>query len=389
MPSANRAPIYMDYQATTPMDSRVLAAMSPYWTDAFGNPHSEGHRFGWDARAAAERARSQVADFIGADDGEIVFVSGATESCNLAIRGAAMAAAARGGRRRIITLATEHPAVLDTVRHLGRNGFEAVILPVMGDGIMDMSALKSALNDDALLVSVMLANNEIGVIQPLAEVSALCRAAGAFFHTDATQAAGRMGMDVDALGVDMLSMSAHKIYGPNGVGALYVRDRADLRLEPLLTGGSQERGLRPGTVAVPLAVGFGAACEIAGAEWRDDARRMSELTAALRARLKSAFPNLRIFGHPTRRVPGNLNVGVPGVLGERLVEAVSERVAISTGAACSTGSPEPSHVLRALGEGCEIASAGVRISMGRFTAREDADAAGDALIQALKSMTGE
>lgn len=380
---AARLPIYMDYQATTPMDPRVLEAMAPFWTRDFGNPHSEGHRYGWDARAAVEKARSQVANLIGADDGEIVFVSGATESCNLAIRG--IAAAARG-RGRILTLATEHPAVLDTVRHLGRGGFDVEILPVMEDGMADMAALERALSAETALVSAMLANNEIGVIQPLAEISAMRRAAGAALHTDATQAVGRMEVDVDELGVDLLSLSAHKIYGPNGIGALYIRDRPGLRLEPLFAGGTQERGIRPGTVAAPLAVGLGEACEIAEREWRNDARRMKDLAARLRARLVAEFPSLRLFGDAERRVPGNLNVGVPGVLAERLVEAVSDTVAISTGAACSTGSPEPSHVIKALGVGCEAAATGVRISLGRFTTLEEADKAGDALIGALKGM---
>lgn len=382
---AARLPIYLDYQATTPLDARVFKAMKPYWMGSFGNPHSEGHRYGWDARAAVERARSQVANLIGADDGEIVFVSGATESCNLAIRGIAVAS---GGRGRILTLATEHPAVLDTVRHLGRGGFDVEILPVLEDGIVDMAALERALSVPTALVSAMLANNEIGVVQPLAEISEMCRAVGAIVHTDATQAVGRVAVDVDELGVDLLSFSAHKIYGPNGIGALYVRDRPDLRLEPIFAGGTQERGIRPGTVAAPLVVGFGEACEIAEREWREDARRMKELTARLYAKLVAEFPNLRLFGDAERRVPGNLNAGVPGVLAERLVEAVSDTLAISTGAACSTGSPEPSHVIKALGVGCETAATGVRISLGRFTTLEEADKAGDALIGALKAITG-
>ena len=380
-----RLPIYMDYQATTPVDPRVLDAMIPYWTDSFGNPHSEGHRYGWDARAAVEKARGQAANLIGADDGEIVFVSGATESCNIALRGVASADAERRG---ILTLATEHPAVLDTVKHLGRGGFDVEILPVMEDGVADMSALEGALSDRTLLVSVMLANNEIGVVQPLAEISAMCREVGAVVHTDATQAVGRMEVDVDKLGVDLLSFSGHKIYGPKGVGALYVRDRPGLRLSPVFTGGAQERGIRPGTVAAPLVAGLGAACEIAEREWREDARRMSGLAARLYAGLVAEFPNMRLFGSAERRVPGNLNIGVPGALAERLVDAVSDTVAISTGAACSTGSPEPSHALMALGVGCETAATGVRISLGRFTTPEEVDKAGDALIGALKAIAG-
>ena len=329
-------PIYLDYQATTPLDPRVRDTMAPYWTDTFGNPHSEGHRFGWEAREAVEIARGQVAELIGADDDEIVFVSGATESCNLALRGTAATASER---RQVVTVATEHPAVLETIQWLGRHGFGVKVLPVMDNGLLELSILENVLSDQTLLVSVMLANNEIGVIQPLAEIAALCRSVGAILHTDATQAIGRIKVDVDELGVDLLSLSGHKIYGPNGVGALYVRNRPALRVEPILTGGSQERGMRPGTIATPLVVGLGEACTITNAEWYTDAHRLSGLTGRLQSKMGEDFPNLRTFGHPERRIPGNLNMGVPGILAERLVEAVSDQVAISTGAACSTGSP--------------------------------------------------
>lgn len=376
-------PIYLDYQATTPVDVRVCAAMAPYWSETFGNPHSSDHHFGWDSRQAVEIARSQVADLIGADDDEIVFVSGATESCNLALRGVATTTAER---RHIVTLSTEHPAVLETVRWLGAHGFEVEILPVTSNGLLDLSVLANALSARTLLVSVMLVNNEIGVIQPLSEISALCKSAGAILHTDATQAIGRVGVDVNELGVDLASLSGHKVYGPKGVGALYVRNRCGLRLEPLLSGGAQERGLRPGTVATPLVVGLGRACEIASQEWRSDADRLRDLTARLRSQLMDAIPNLRTFGHFGRRIPGNLAVGVPGMLAERLVNAVSERVAISTGSACSTGSPEPSRVLQALGVGRELAAAGVRISLGRFTTRDHVDIASDVLRRAWTRM---
>lgn len=375
-------PIYLDYQATTPVDPRVLSAMQPYWMENFGNPHSEGHSFGWEARNAVESARSWVADFIGADDDEIVFVSGATESCNIALRGAVMGAGEE--RRQVITLATEHSAVLETAHSLGD---DTVTLPVRGDGLLDLHALESALNERTLLVSVMLVNNEIGVVQPLREISALCRRVGAVVHTDATQAAGRINIDVDELGVDLLSLSGHKTYGPNGVGALYVRNRPGLRIEPLLTGGSQERGIRPGTVPVPLVVGLGKACALANHQLERDAQRISNLGRRLLAELKNDFPNLRTFGSIERRAPGSLSIGIPGVPGERLVEAVSGKIAISTGAACATGSPEPSHVLLALGLEPEVAATGVRISLGRFTTDDEIDVSSDVLRRALKIMT--
>ena len=377
--------IYLDYQATTPVDPRVFSAMQPYWMENFGNPHSEGHLFGWEAREAVEVARSQVADFIGADDDEIVFVSGATESCNLALRGLAMGVC--GERRQVITVATEHPAVFETANGLGSLGFEVVALPVKSDGMLDLGDLEANLSERTLLVSAMLVNNEIGVIQPIREISQLCQRVGAIVHTDATQAAGRIDIDVDDLGVDLLSLSAHKVYGPNGVGALFVRSRPDLRLEPLLTGGSQERGFRPGTVAVPLVVGFGKACAVAAHELEHDARKIGEMGRRLLEGLEEDFPNLRTFGNMERRAPGSLSLGVPGVLGERLVEAVSGTVAISTGAACATGSPDPSRVLLALGLDAEVAATGVRISLGRFTTDDEVDAAVQALRRALKTMT--
>lgn len=254
------------------------------------------------------------------------------------------------------------------------------------NGLLDLSMLANALSARTLLVSVMLVNNEIGVIQPLSEISALCKSAGAILHTDATQAIGRVDVDVDELGVDLASLSGHKVYGPKGVGALYVRNRRGLRLEPLLSGGAQERGLRPGAVATPLVVGLGRACEIANQEWRSDADRLRDLTTRLRSRLMDAIPNLRTFGDFGRRIPGSLALGVPGILAERLVNAVSEQLAISTGSACSTGSPEPSRVLQALGVGREIAATGVRISLGRFTTQDQVDIASDVLRRAWTRM---
>ena len=371
------------------MDPRVLSAMEPYWTQRFGNPHSEGHPFGWEAREAVNLARSKIADLIGADDDEIVFVSGATESCNLALRGVAAASVNSGNRKQIITLATEHVAVLETAEWLGVHGFDLKVLPVGPDGLVDLHQLEFALSDQTLLVSVMLANNEIGTIQPLPQISQLCREAGAVIHTDATQAVGRINVDVDELGVDLLSLSAHKIYGPKGAGVLYVRQRPELRIDPILTGGSQEGGIRPGTVPTPLVVGLGEACQIARRQLDCDARRMDELGRRLVLSLRMEFPDLAVFGHTEKRIPGSWNVGIPGVLGERLVAAVSAEVAISTGAACATGSPEPSHVLLALGLDNEIASSAVRISLGRFTSEEEVDTASKVLRQAINAMREE
>ena len=378
-------PIYLDYQATTPLDPRVALSMEPYWTELYGNPHSLDHAFGWDAASAVESARSQVAGLIGADDDEITFVSGATESCNLALQGVALAS---DQRRQVITLATEHPAVLETVCALGERGFDATILQVRPNGLLDLSLLAEELSERTLMVSVMLANNEIGVIQPLQEIAEMAHRVGAVVHSDATQAVGRMTVDVDELGVDLLSMSGHKIYGPNGIGALYVRSGAELKIAPLMTGGSQERGLRPGTIPVPLVVGLGRACELLTLEMEADASRIGCLTEQLWSELHAGLPSLRVFGDPVRRIPGNLCVGLPGVLSERVVEAVSDEVAVSTGAACSTGSPEPSHVLRALAIGDEVAATAIRISLGRFTTEDEVRVSSRVLCDAWEYLSG-
>ena len=379
-------PVYLDYQATTPVDPRVISAMQPYWMDEFGNPHSEGHPFGWRARQAIELARSRIADMISADDDEITFVSGATESCNLALRGIGSSTLSNK-RRHIITLATEHPAVLETAYWLGRHGFDVEVLPVRPDGLIDLRKLEQALSEQTLLVSAMLVNNEIGVIQPLKEITLLSHTVGAYVHSDATQAAGRIKIDVDELGVDLLSLSGHKLYGPNGVGVLYVRNLPELRLEPIMTGGFQERSLRPGTVPVPLVVGMGEACTIANEHLEEEAERFDFLMQRLLRKLKADFPALMTFGHMEKRVSGNLCIGLPGVRGELLVRAVSSDVAISTGAACSTGSLEPSHVLTALGIEPELATTGVRISAGRFTTEQEIGAASTVLHQALQNIT--
>jgi len=373
-----RQPIYLDNQATTAVDPRVLAAMLPYFTETYGNPHSNGHPYGWEANEALEQSRSEVAALIGADAREIVFTSGATEACNIAIRGVAQAEKkrrARGGRSRIVTLATEHACVLSPCADLAREGWEVVVLPVGRDGIVDLDAFAEAVDERTLLVSAMLANNEIGVLQPIAEISAICRANGATLHTDATQAIGKIPVDVHALGVDLLSLSAHKFYGPMGIGALYVRWRPKVKLAPLASGGGQERGIRPGTAPVPLAAGLGEACCIAGAEMATDARRIRRLTGRLWDGLRQRCPQATLYGHPSLRIPGNLSVGFPGQSGEKIVDAVSRHVAISTGSACSSSEAKPSYVLAALGIGAEAAQSAVRLSVGRFNTEAEMDAA--------------
>ena len=359
--------------------------MAPYWADVFGNPHSSAHGFGWDAREAVEAARRQVADLIGADDGEIFFVSGATESCNLAIRGVAAGAQER---RQVITARTEHPAVLETVNWLACHGFTVDVLPVANDGLVELAALRELVGERTLLVSVMLVNNEIGVIQPVSEIVAISHEAGALVHTDATQAVGRMSVDVEEIGVDLLSLSAHKFYGPNGIGVLYVREGIRGRVRPLLAGGSQEGGLRPGTLATPLVVGIGAASVLAQTEWEEDAKRLQARTTQLHAAIRSECPDMQVFGSQLQRVPGNLSVGFPGILGEQLANALSQQVAVSTGSACSTGSPAPSHVLRALGHSPEVAATAVRISLGRFTTKQEVAVAADAMRRAVKRLAG-
>ena len=362
---------YLDYQATTPVDPRVRDAMLPYLEDRFGNPHSINHAYGWKASDAVRIARSQVAEFLGADDDEVVFTSGATESCNLALRGVAKASS--GNRNKFITLETEHPAVLETVRDLGRAGYEVTVLPVAPDGLLDLADLKRALDDRTVLVSIMAANNEIGVLQPISEIAGLCHAKGALFHTDATQAAGRIGINVDAWDIDMLSLSAHKFYGPKGIGALFARN--SVPIQAIATGGGQEHGLRPGTVPAALAVGFGMACQIASDQWENDSVRMAQLTLRLRSGIQRTCPDVRFFGHLQRRLPGNLSIGFPGVQADEIIDIVSDRIAISTGSACSSATSEPSKVLLALGLDPEIAMTGLRISLGRFTSDEEVDVA--------------
>ena len=375
-------PIYLDNQATTPCDPRVVAAMLPFFTEHFGNPHSAEHAMGRFAEAAVEAARGHVAALIGADVREVVFTSGATESNNIAIKGLARHAGQSGdGRRRVVTVATEHKCVLESVADLAAEGFDPVVLPVRPDGTLDPETVREALAVPTLLLSVMAVNNETGVIQDLAALAALAHDAGALFHTDAAQAAGKIPLDVVAQGIDLLSISGHKLYGPKGIGALYVRRRPRVRLAPLFSGGGQERGVRSGTLAAPLIVGLGEACRIAAAEMADDDQRIAALRDRMLAELRRAVPGLVLNADPVRRIPGNLNLTFPAAEAQALMAALPD-LCVSTGSACSSAAIEPSYVLRAIGLSDAQAARTLRIGIGRFTSPSDIDAAVAMLAQA-------
>lgn len=382
MPTPNR-PIYLDCHATTPVDPRVLAAMRPWWEENFGNPGSVEHAMGRAAEEAVEEARGHVAALIGADAREIVLTSGATEANNLAIKGAARFAAAQGsGRRRIVTVATEHKCVLESVKALAEEGFEPVMLPVDGNGLLDLDALRAAVDERTLLVSVMAVNNEIGVIQDLAAIGAIAKEAGALFHTDAAQAAGRIPLDVEEIRADLMSLSGHKIYGPKGIGALYVRRRPRVRLAPLFSGGGQERGLRSGTLPAPLVVGFGEACRIAAAEGMLDSGRIAGQRDRFLAALSAAVPGVEMNAAGAPRVAGNLNIAFPGGVSAQDIMAAAPAVCVSTGSACSSAEVEPSYVLKAIGLDEARARATLRIGIGRFTSPADVDQAAALLAEA-------
>ena len=372
-------PIYLDNQSTTALDAAVLDAMLPYFTQTYGNPHASEHVFGWRAFSALEDARFEVANLIGAEKSNIVFTSGATESASLAIVGLAQPAETPH-RSKIITVATEHACVLEGCKQMNRLGYEIQVLPVMSDGLVDLGQLAQHLDDKTLLVSVMLANNEIGVIQPVAEIARMCRGAGSLCHTDATQAVGKIPVDVEVLGVDMLSASAHKLYGPKGVGLLYFRPGIEKKIEPLTYGGGQERGLRPGTVALPLVVGFGVAARVASKSMTSETKRVKALRNLLLGRLREKIADIQILGTMRQRLPGNLSLVFPNVSGNSLVTALGDRLAVSTGSSCSSVSSEPSHVIRALGVGDEKAHAALRISIGRFNTEEEIIRAADLLL---------
>ena len=379
-------PVYLDNQATTPLDPRALEAMLPYFTEKFGNPHSTSHALGREAADAVEHARGQAAALIGADPREVVFTSGATESNNLAIKGAARFL--RDRRDRVVTLATEHKCVLESARRLEDEGFTVEILPVRADGLVDLDRLDAALDERTALVSVMAANNEIGVVQPLAEIGALAQAKGVLFHTDAAQAVGKLPIDVVAMRIDLMSISGHKMYGPKGIGLLYVRRRPRVRLEPLFDGGGQERGLRSGTLPAPLCVGIGEACAIAAGEMAAEGARLRRLRDHLLRRLRGGVPDLEVNGDLERRLPGNLNIAFPGIEALALLEALPE-LALSTGSACSTAAVAPSDVVTALGLAHARAAASQSIGLGRFTTEAEIEFAADALIAALRRHRAE
>ena len=373
------SPIYLDNQSTTPLDPQVLETMLPYFTQIYGNPHTSEHIFGWQAFSALEDARFEVADLIGAEKINIVFTSGATESVSLAIVGLAQPPESRS-RNKIITVATEHSCVLESCNQMGRLGYEVTVLPVENDGIIDLNLLENHLDDKTLLVSVMLANNEIGVIQPVAEIAKMCRKVGCLIHTDATQAVGKIPVDVAALGVDMLSATAHKLYGPKGIGLLFLRDGIENILSPLTHGGGQEKGLRPSTAAVPLAVGFGAAAKLSSENMVSENERIIQLRDLLLNRLREKIPGLMVLGNMQKRLSGNLSLVFPNISGNSLVTALGERLAVSTGSACSSTTSEPSHVIRALGVTDDISSAALRISIGRFNTQEEVEQAANLIL---------
>ncbi len=366
------ARIYFDCHATTPVDPRVMEAMLPYFTGKFGNPASRSHAFGWEAARAVKEARARVAALAGADEPEIVFTSGATESDNLAVKGAVEAGRQRGNR--VVTVRTEHRAVLDSCAALERDGrAEVVRLPVGKDGLVDLQELRRAVTDRTVLVSVMAAHNEIGVIQPVAEIGRICRERGVLFHTDAAQAAGKIPFDVESMNVDLASFSAHKMYGPKGVGALYVRKRHPrVKLVPQIDGGGHEGGLRSGTLPVPLIVGFGMACEIARAEMPEESRRVLALRERLRGHIFGNLDHVHLNGSLERRLPGNLNVSFAYVEGESLIASMGD-VAVSTGSACASARLEPPYVLQALGVDEALARCSLRFGLGRFNTGGEVD----------------
>ena len=377
-------PVYLDYHATTPVDSKVLDAMLPYFTEQFGNAASKQHAFGWAAQEAVERARRQVATLLNASANEIVFTSGASESNNLAIKGVACALRDRG--RHVVTVSTEHKSVLDSCSRLERDGWTVSRVPVDGDGFIDLEALRHALTDGTTIVSVMAANNEIGVLQPLAEIAAIVHERGALLHTDAAQAVGKVPLDLATLGVDLLSLTAHKCYGPKGTGALYVRrQRPKVPIECQIDGGGHENGLRSGTLNVPGIVGLGACAEVAGSVLPDESRRLAGLRDRLLTGLRSGLDGVRVNGSLARRLPHNLHVSFEGIEGEALLMALGD-LAVSTGSACSSGSQAPSHVLQAIGAVGPGAGASIRFGLGRWTTDAEIDFAIERVATVVRSL---
>lgn len=378
---ALKLPIYLDNHATTPLDPRVLDAMLPYFTSKFGNAASHSHQFGWETSAAVEKARGQIASLIGASPAEIVFTSGATESDNLAIKGTAEVHRQKGNH--IITAATEHKAVLDSGRTLQQSGFRVTLLPVSRDGLIDLKQLRDAITSETILVTIMAANNEIGVLQPLEEIAAICKEHAVLFHSDVVQALGRIPLNVKKSGLDLASLTAHKCYGPKGVGALYVR--AGVKLAPIIDGGGHERGMRSGTLNVPGIVGFGKACEIAQQELPQESVRIAALRNHLRDHLVAELDGISINGSMERRLPGNLNICFGAVEGETLMTAVRE-MAVSSGSACSSDKVDHSHVLKALGLSDEEAGSSLRFGIGRFNTEAEIDYVAARVVEAVKGL---
>ncbi len=374
-------PIYLDNHSTTPMDPRVLEAMLPYFGAIFGNAASRNHSFGWEAEEAVEKARTQVADLIGANKKEIVFTSGATESNNLALKGVAEMYAERGNH--IITAATEHKAVLDACKRLEKQGCKVTYLPVKADGLVDLDMLREAITDKTILVSIMYANNEIGVIQPMKEIGAICKERGVLFHTDATQAVGKIPVDVIADNIDLLSFTGHKIYGPKGCGALYVRRKSPrVQLTAQMDGGGHERGMRSGTLNVPGIVGLGEACALCKNEMSAEAERLGGLRDRLKDRIMAELDEVYINGSMEHRLPNNLNISFAYVEGESLLMGIND-IAVSSGSACTSATLEPSYVLKALGAGDDLAHSSIRFGLGRFTTQEEVDYAAEKIIQVV------
>ena len=373
-------PVYLDHQATTPTDARVVEAMLPYFGDKFGNPHSAQHAYGWEAEAGVETARAQIATLIGAKPQEIIFTSGATESNNIAIQGAALFHGAR--KRRIVTCVTEHKCVLESCRLLAGRGFEIVFLPVESSGILDPQTVAEAIDGNTALVSIMAVNNEIGVLQPIAEIGAICAARGVLFHTDAAQAVGKIPLDTETMQIDLLSLSGHKMYAPMGVGALYLRRRPRARISPLFAGGGQERGLRSGTLPTPLCVGLGAAAEIAAHEMAEETPRLAGLRDRLEAAIRAGLDGVSLNGDPKRRVAGNLNLSFAGIGSGDLIAELDD-LAVSSGSACTTASIEPSYVLRAIGVPDQLAHASIRFGPGRATTEAQVDFAAERVVEAV------
>ena len=379
-----KLPIYLDYQSTTPIDKRVVDVMLPYLYEKFGNPHSRSHCFGWEAEEAVEKAREQIAQLINANPKEIIFTSGATESNNLALKG--LAGFYGDKKNHIITLVTEHKCVLDPCRHLEQDGFKVTYLPVDKEGFVDLKKLEESITDKTLAVSIMMINNEIGTIQPAKEIGALCRKHGVFFHTDAAQAFGKIPIDVNQMNIDLLSISGHKIYAPKGIGALFIRRKPRVRIEPLINGGGQERGIRSGTLSPALVAALGKAAEIAKVEMESDYKRIKKLSDKFIKEIRDGIPDVHMNGpKDERRWPGNVNLSFSYIEGESLILSIRD-LAVSSGSACTSASLEPSYVLRALGVEDELAHTSIRFGIGRFTSEAEIDYAIESIKKSINKL---